>query len=177
MTRTDAGVLPNGGPPAFATVLTAGRPNILQPKRTASLIDAAMRRNWLTNDGPLVLELEERFAEFQNVRHCVAVASATAGLQLAARAIGMTGDILMPAFTFIGSAHALTWIGLQPIFCDVSCATHTLDPQSVEAAFTSATGGILATHLWGQPSDVEALQQIADQHDVPLLFSRCPRHG
>jgi DegT/DnrJ/EryC1/StrS aminotransferase family len=101
-----------------------------------------------------VQELEERFAAFQNVKHCVAVASGTAGLQLAARALGMRGEILMPAFTFVGTAHALAWIGLRPIFCDVSRATHTLDPQSVERAITSATGGILGTHLWGQPCDI-----------------------
>ena len=166
-----------GRAPAFATVLRTGRPNILQPERTASLIDAAMRRNWLTNDGPLVRELEERFAAFQNVRHCVAVASATAGLQLAARALGMSGEILMPAFTFVGTAHALAWIGLRPVFCDVSRATHTLDPRSVEDAITSATGGILGAHLWGQPCEIERLQEIARRRDLPLLFDAAHATG
>ena len=166
-----------GAAPAFATALRTGSPNVLQPERTASLIDAAMRRNWLTNDGPLVQELEERFAAFQNVRHCVAVASGTAALQLAARALGMRGEILMPAFTFVGTAHALAWIGLRPIFCDVSHATHTLDPQSVEEAVTSATGGILGAHLWGQACDIERLLEIAHRHGLPLLFDAAHATG
>ena len=172
-----SGHAPVGTTPVFATALRTGTPNILQPERTRSLIDAAMRRNWLTNDGPLVQELEERFAAFHDVRHCVAVASGTAGLQLAARAIGMTGDVLMPAFTFVGTAHAMTWIGLRPVFCDVSGATHTLDPPKVEEAITSATGGILATHLWGQPCEIERLQEIAQRHGLPLLFDAAHATG
>jgi dTDP-4-amino-4,6-dideoxygalactose transaminase len=165
------------GVPAFATALMTGRPNVLQPDRTASLIVSAMRRNWLTNDGPLVQELEARFAAFQGVKHCVAVANATLGLQLAARALGMTGEILMPAFTFIGTAHALAWIGLRPVFCDVSRETHTLDPQCVEDAITSATGGILGVHIWGQPCDVEGLQRVAHRRGVPLLFDAAHATG
>ena len=175
--RQSFGLAPVGGAPALATVLRTGSPNILQPERTASLIDAAMRRNWLTNDGPLLQELEERFAAFQNVRHCVAVASGTAGLQLAARALDMRGEILMPAFTFVGTAHALAWIGLRPVFCDVSRATHTLDPQKVEEAITSATGGILGAHLWGQPCEVERLQEIAHRRGLPLLFDAAHATG
>ena len=175
--RQSFGDAPVSRAPAFATALRTGTPNILQPERTRSLIDAAMRRNWLTNDGPLVQELEERFAAFHGVRDCVAVASGTAGLQLAARAIGMKGEIVMPAFTFVGTAHALAWIGLRPVFCDVSRATHTLDPQKVEEEITSATGGILATHLWGQPCEIERLQEIAHRRGLPLLFDAAHATG
>ena len=158
------------GIPAFTTTLKTGSPNVLQPDRTAALIAAAMRDNRLTNDGPLVQELESRFAAFQGVKHAVAVANDTLGLQLAAWALGMRGDILMPSFTFIGTAHALAWIGLRPVFCEVSRDTHTLDPQRVVDAMTSATGGILGVHIWGQPCDIESLQRIAKTRGVPLLF-------
>jgi dTDP-4-amino-4,6-dideoxygalactose transaminase len=158
------------GVPTFPTALQTGSPNVLQPDRTAALIASAMRRNWLTNNGPLVQELEARFAAFQGVEHCVAVANATLGLQLAARALGMRGEILMPSFTFIGTAHAMAWIGLRPVFCDVSRDTHALDPQRVADAITIATGGILGVHIWGQPCNIQALQQLAQARGVPLLF-------
>jgi dTDP-4-amino-4,6-dideoxygalactose transaminase len=158
------------GVPAFATPLLTGRPNVLQPERTASLIASAMRRNWLTNDGPLVQELETRFAAFQGVKHCVAVANATLGIQLASKALGMTGEILMPSFAFVGTAHALAWIGLQPVFCEVSRDLHTLDSQHVKDSITSATGGIVGVHIWGQPCDIEGLEQVARSHGLPLLF-------
>jgi dTDP-4-amino-4,6-dideoxygalactose transaminase len=104
------------------------------------------------------------------VEHCVAVANGTLGLQLLAKAAGLTGQVLMPSFTFIGTAHALAWIGLEPVFCDIDPSTHTLDPASVEAAITPATSAILGVHLWGRPCDVEALSAIAVAHHIPLFF-------
>lgn len=142
-----------------------------------SLIASALEREWLTNDGPLVQELERRFAAFQSVKHCVAVANGTLGLQLAAKGLGMTGDILMPSFTFVGTAHALAWIGLRPVFCDVSRHTHTLDPQHVEDAITNRTGGIVGVHIWGQGCDIQGLQDVAHRHGVPLLFDAAHATG
>lgn len=166
-----------GGSPAFAHTLQTGRPNILNSHATASLIRGAMDRHWLTNDGPLVHELEARFATLHDVRHAVAVANATLGLQLAARALGVAGEVIMPSFTFVGTAHAMAWIGLRPVFCDVSGDTHTLDAARASEAMTPETGAVLGVHLWGQPCDIEGLQRVADAHRVPLLFDAAHATG
>src|SRR3954451_13608376 len=99
-----------GGPPAFAEPRHVGRPNIGDRARLLERFAGILDRGWLTNDGPLVDEFEARVAALSGVQHCVAVANATVGLQLAARALGVTGEVLMPSFTFIATAHAMRWI-------------------------------------------------------------------
>jgi dTDP-4-amino-4,6-dideoxygalactose transaminase len=159
-----------GGEPAFAEARHVGRPNIGDPERVLSLVSGVLRSRWLTNDGPLVGEFEARLAELTGYEHCVAVTSATIGLQLAAAALGISGEVIMPSFTFVGTAHAMRWIGLTPIFCEIDPDTHTLDPVAAERAFTQATGAIVGVHLWGRSGHAEELVRIADAHGVPLLF-------
>lgn len=174
-TRPPLAVL--GGAPAFETPLLTGCPNILDPAATAALIRDAMARRWLTNEGPLVRRIEDRFAEFQGVRHAVAVANATLGLQLAAAALGITGEVIVPSFTFIGTVHTMSWLGLRPVFCDVSTETHTLDASRVESAITRETGAIVGVHLWGRPCDIDGLQRVAEAHGVPVLFDAAHATG
>jgi dTDP-4-amino-4,6-dideoxygalactose transaminase len=159
-----------GGTPAFAEPLHVGRPNVGDRAALLDRIGGALDRRWLTNGGPLVEEFERRVADLVGVEHCVAVSSATIGLQLAARALGMTGEVIVPSFTFVGTAHALSWIDVEPVFAEVGRASHTLDPAAVAAAVGPRTGGIMGVHVWGRPCDVEALAAVAAQHDVPLLF-------
>ena len=159
-----------GGEPMFAEPRHVGRPNIGDPERTLSLVSGVLRSRWLTNDGPLVDEFEERVAGLTGARHCVAVTSGTIGLQLAAAALGITGEVIMPSFTFIATAHAMRWIGLTPVFCDIDPQTHTLDPRAVELALTPRTGAIVGVHLWGRSGHAEELVRIARDHGVPLLF-------
>jgi dTDP-4-amino-4,6-dideoxygalactose transaminase len=159
-----------GGEPLFHEVLHVGRPNIINREALISRINEAMDRRWLSNDGPLVNELEARFSDFLDVQHCIAVTNATTGLQLAAKALDIRGEVIVPSFTFIGTAHALAWIGLKLVFCDVLSENHTLNPDVVEEKINGKTGAILSVHLWGGASDIDALQQIADRHRIPLIF-------
>lgn len=159
-----------GGTPAFAEPLHVGRPNIGDRAALLRRIEDALDRRWLTNGGPLVEEFERRVAEMHGVRHCLAVTNATVGLQLAAHALGLTGDVIMPSFTFVATAHAMAWIGLRPMFVDVSADTHTIDPARVEAAITPQTSAVLGVHLWGRACEVEALEAIADERRIALLF-------
>ena len=171
-----------GAPPEFDEPLHVGRPNEVDRDRLRARVDGILDRGWLTNDGPLVRELEERVAEVAGVEHCVAMANGTVALEIAARAAGLRGEILVPSFTFVATAHALRWQGLRPRFCDVG-PDHLLDPARVdEEAPRPDVGGIVATHLWGRPCDVEALQRVADTRGVPLLFDAahafgCSREG
>ncbi len=159
-----------GGEPSFAAPLHVGRPNITDQARFSELVEGLLERRWLTNDGPLVRELEERVAAHVGVRHCVATCNGTVALEIAIRALGLTGEVIVPSYTFIATAHALHWQGLTPVFADIDPRTHTLDPEAVQRAITPRTSGILGVHLWGRAAPVDDLQAIADEHGLPLLF-------
>src|SRR5579872_1749015 len=98
-----------GNRPAFAEPLHVGRPNLPDKQAILDRITGALDRHWLTNGGPLVSEFERRIAQELGVRHCVAGANGTIGLELAIRALGLTGEVIVPAFTFVATAHALAW--------------------------------------------------------------------
>lgn len=159
-----------GGEPSFDQPLHVGRPNIGNKELLLKRIGEVVDRRWLTNAGPCVEEFEQRLRQLLGVRHCEAMCNATDGLQLAMRAMGMNGEVIVPAFTFIATAHAVQWLGFTPVFCDVDPHTHTIDPARVTELITPRTTGIVGVHLWGQPCDVEALEAIAKRHGVKLLF-------
>jgi dTDP-4-amino-4,6-dideoxygalactose transaminase len=133
-------------------------------------LEAMLDRRWLTNHGPYVTEFEQRVAGLVGVRHCVATCNATVGIQVAARALELTGEIIVPSFTFVGTAHALRWQGITPVFCDIDRRTHNIDPGRVEALITPRTTGIIGVHVWGRPCDVEALGDIAERRGLRLFF-------
>jgi dTDP-4-amino-4,6-dideoxygalactose transaminase len=159
-----------GGPACFPEKLHVGCPNIGDRARLAERFEDLLDRKWLTNNGPYLQEFESRLAGRLGVRHCVAMNNATIALQLAIRALDMTGEVVVPSLTFVASAHALEWEGVTPIFCDVDPATHNLDPGLVERCVTPRTTGILAVHLWGRPCDVDGLAAVAARHNLRLLF-------
>ena len=166
-----------GGEPAFAEDQHVGRPNIGDEEMVLGRVRQALRTRWLTNDGPYVLEFERRVSDMLGVRHCVATSSGTMGLELAVKAAGLSGEVIVPSFTFVGTVHALTWLGITPVFCDIDPATHTIDPRRVEPLITPKTSGILGVHLWGRPCDVEALQSIASSSNLTLLFDAAHAFG
>lgn len=166
-----------GGAPAFAEKLHVGRPNVGDRERLLGRINDIIDRRWLTNGGPYVQEFERRIAELAGVRHCVAVCNATVALEIATRALGMEGEVIVPSFTFIATAHALQWQGITPVFCDVDPATHTIDPRRVEELITPRTTGIVGVHLWGGVCDVDALGEIAARRGLRLLFDSAHAFG
>lgn len=159
-----------GGAPAFAEPRHVGRPNIGDRDRLRQRIDDVLDRRWLTNDGPLVREFEARVARLAGVEHCIAVANGTLALELIIQALGLTGEVILPSFTFIATAHALEWHQIKPVFCDIEPATHNIDPARVEALITPRTSAILGVHLWGRACDVDRLSEIAERHRLELIF-------
>lgn len=166
-----------GEPPTFSNPLHVGRPHIPNRERLQSRINGILDRAWLTNDGPLVQELECRIAERLAVRNCVLVCNGTLGLQLTAHALDLSGEVIMPALTFIATPHALRWIGIQPVFADVDPHTMCLDPDSVEKCITPRTTGILGVHLWGHGCATDGLQDLATQSGLKLFFDASHAFG
>lgn len=159
-----------GGTPAFAEALHVGRPNIGNREKFEERVGDILDRRWLTNNGLYVQEFERRIAEFVGVRHCIATCNATTAMEIAIRALGMTGEVILPSFTFVATAHALQWQGITPVFCDVNPDTYNLDPQRVEQMITPRTSGIIPVHIFGRACEVEALNRIASERGLKLLF-------
>jgi dTDP-4-amino-4,6-dideoxygalactose transaminase len=159
-----------GGKPAFDATLHVGRPNIGDRDRLLEMFNDILDRRWLTNNGPYVREFEHKLADFVGVKNCVAMCNATVALEIAARATGLTGEVIVPSFTFVATAHSLQWQEITPVFCDVDPATHNIDPQKIERLLTPRTTGIIGTHLWGRACAIDSLSEIAQRHDLKLLF-------
>lgn len=159
-----------GAKPAFDTPLHVGRPNQGDRQRLFERFNEMLDRNWLSNNGPFVQELEQKIADHTGVRHCVAMCNATVALEIAIRALEFSGEVIVPSMTFVATAHALQWQQITPVFCDIDPATHTLDPARVEELITPRTTGIIGVHLWGRPCEVEALEEIADRRGLRLMF-------
>lgn len=166
-----------GGQPAFPELLHVGRPNIGNRRRFEERVGDILDRKWLTNNGKYVQEFEQRVAELTDVKHCVVMCNATVALEIAIRSLGMTGEVIVPSFTFIATAHALQWQQITPVFCDVDPRTHTLDPKKLEQMITPRTTGIIGVHLWGGVCDIDALSEIAARHRLKLLFDSAHAFG
>lgn len=159
-----------GGAPAFSEPLHVGRPSVLRPHRVLELIGGALDRRVLTHGGPLLREFERAVAAVAGVAHCVATCNATIAMQLLVRAMGLRGEVVLPSWTFIATAHALLWEGVTPVFCDVDERTGNLDPRSVAELITPRTSAIAAVHMWGVPAPAQQLTSLAREHGLRLYF-------
>jgi dTDP-4-amino-4,6-dideoxygalactose transaminase len=160
-----------------ATKLHVGLPNIPDGQAFYRFAEEILATRRLTNDGPLVRQFEERVAGFVGTRHAVAVCNATLGLQIAAKALGLTGEVIMPSFTFVATAHALEWIGLKPVFVDIGPADHNIDPDKIAAAVTSRTSAIVGVHLWGTPCRTAAIEALARDHGLRVFYDASHAFG
>lgn len=166
-----------GGAPLFERVLHVGAPSQPDRQRLFAHLDKILESGRFTNHGPLVTTFEERVADLLGVRHCVAVCNGTAGLELAIWALGLTGQVIAPSFTFVATIHALHRAGLTPLFCDIDPHTHNLDPACVAEAITPATSGIIGVHVWGRPCAVDELERCARDHGLRLIFDAAHAFG
>jgi len=167
----------NGAPPAFDQPLHVGRPNIGSREAFMQYAEEIFDRRWLSNNGPVVQEFERKIAEYHGVKHCISMCNGTIALEIAIRALGLEGEVIVPSYTFIATAHALSWQGITPVFADIDPQTHTLDPDAVRRMITPRTTGIIGVHLWGRAAPVEALQQIAEEYGLKLMFDAAHAFG
>lgn len=175
--RTHADLAINGAPPAFVEPLHVGRPNISNRAAFMQRVGQILDNQWLTNNGPMVQEFEQRIADHLGVKHCIAMCNGTIALEIAIRALGLEGEVIVPSWTFVATAHALYWQSITPVFADIDPATHNLDPAAVRRMITPRTSGIIGVHLWGRAAPVDELQAIADEHGLKLMFDAAHAFG
>jgi dTDP-4-amino-4,6-dideoxygalactose transaminase len=166
----------------FPKALHIGGPNVGNRERFLQYVGDIFDRNRLSNNGPMVQEFERQVAALLGVKHCVAMCNGTVALEIAIRALGLGGEVIVPSYTFIATAHALSWQGITPVFADIDPATHNLDPTAVERMITPRTTGIIGVHLWGTAAPVDDLAQIARKRGLKLMFDAahafgCSRNG
>ena len=133
------------GEPAFEEALHVGRPNLGDRERLLMRINDMLDRKWLSNNGPYVQELEQRIADMIGVKNCILMCNGTVALEIAIRSLELKGEVILPSFTFVATAHALQWQEITPVFCDVDPRTHTIDPACIEKMITPRTTGIIGT--------------------------------
>jgi dTDP-4-amino-4,6-dideoxygalactose transaminase len=175
--RCKADLAINGASPAFDKPLHVGKPNVGDRAAFLQRVNQILDNEWLTNNGPMVQEFEQRIADHLGVKHCVAMCNGTIALEIAIRALKLEGEVIVPSWTFVATAHALYWQGITPVFADIDLATHNLDPDAVRRMITPRTTGIIGVHLWGRAAPVDELQAIADEHGLKLMFDAAHAFG
>jgi dTDP-4-amino-4,6-dideoxygalactose transaminase len=159
-----------GGKPAFEQPLYVTRSLEPDPQVFEAHVKDIFAARWFTNDGRCVRELEARLAERLGVGFCLVFCNGTVALQVALRALELSGEIVTTPFTFPATVHAIQWNGLVPVFCDVDPETYNLDPRAAESCLSPATSGILPVHVFGNPCDVERLEKLAINHRLRVLY-------
>lgn len=182
-TRTVADLAVFGGDPLFIRPRTTGQLANRDPARFFALAGRAFAERRLTNQGPLVDELERRLAEMHGTDHCISFANACFALLLALRATARPGarTVVLPSLTFRGLPHVIRWAGLQPRFCDVEPVSHTLDPDLLAEQLDDDTAAILAVDNASALCDIDRLEATAEAAGVPLLldsvYGTCGNYG
>jgi len=150
--------------------LYVGRPNIGNRERFLERVNGILDRRWLSNDGPLLKEFEERVAGFLGVKNVVAMCNATAAIEIACRALDLKGEVIVPSYTFVATAHALQWQEITPVFCDMDPTTHNIDPAKIEMLITPRTTGIIGVHVWGRGCETQAIEAIAAKRNLKVMY-------
>lgn len=153
------------------------RPFLPPQEEYNKYLDGIWKRQWLTNMGPLSSDLEMKLKEHLNVKHLLFVTNGTVALQMAIKALELKGEVITTPFSFIATTSSIVWEGCQPVFVDIDKDSLNIDPTKIEAAITDNTSAILATHVYGNPCDVEAIQKIAQKHNLKVIYDGAHAFG
>jgi dTDP-4-amino-4,6-dideoxygalactose transaminase len=131
----------------------------------------------LTNGGPMHQRLERELCDYLGVQHISLFTNGTLALVTAMQALRITGEVITTPFSFVAGAHSLLWNGIQPVFVDIDPVTLNLDPRRIEAAITPRTTAIMPVHCYGNPCDMDAIQRIADNYNLRVLYDAAHAFG
>lgn len=143
----------------------------LPPKKSyEAYLDQIWESQWLTNMGPLATKLEQKLKEILAVENLLYVSNGTMALQMAIKALDLKGEIITSPFSFVATTNSIAWEGCTPVFVDIDPSTLNIDPSKIEAAITEKTSAIMATHVFGNPCDVDTIQKIADKYNLKVIY-------
>ena len=142
-----------------------------------TILKRAWDKNWITNRGVLVQELEEKLKQYLGVPHIIATTNGTLPLQIAIKALNLTGEIITTPFSYVATTASIVWEGCTPVFVDIHPEYLTIDETKIEAAITKKTSAILATHVFGNPCHVEAIETIAKKYKIKVIYDAAHSFG
>ena len=142
-----------------------------------SYVDRIFQSGWLTNNGSLLQELEQRLANYLNVKNIILVANGSFALQLAYKALDLEGEVITTPFSFAATTSTLAWESLKPVFADINPKTFNINPAQIESQITPNTSAIVPVHVFGNPCDVESIQAIADKHKLKVVYDAAHAFG
>lgn len=134
------------------------------------LLQGIWDRNWFTNNGPLVNELELKLKEYLDLPHLLFLNNGTIALQIAIKALDLKGEIITTPFSYVATTSSIVWEGCKPVFVDIDEDTFNIDSGKIEKAITSKTAAILATHVFGNPCDIDAIDLIAKKYNLKVIY-------
>lgn len=132
---------------------------------------------WLTNNGPFHQQLEAELCEYLGIEHISLFNNATIALITALQAMRIHGEVITTPYSFVATSHSIMWNGLEPVFVDIDPATFNIDPAKIEAAITPRTTAIMPVHCYSNPCDVEAIQKIADNYGLKVIYDAAHAFG
>lgn len=135
------------------------------------------QRRWLTNMGPLASEFELKLKDYLNVKHLLFVTNGTIALQMAIKALDLKGEIITTPFSFVATTSSIVWEGCTPVFVDIDSNSLNIDSSKIEEAITEKTSAILATHVYGNPCDVQAIEIIAKKYNLKVIYDGAHAFG
>jgi dTDP-4-amino-4,6-dideoxygalactose transaminase len=143
----------------------------LPPKEEyIAYLDKIYDKNWLTNMGPLSNELELKLKLYLGLDHLLFLGNGTIALQIAIKALELKGDIITTPFSYVATTSSIVWENCNPVFADIDEASFNIDPKKIEALITKNTSAILATHVFGNPCDIDAIEVIAKKHNLKVIY-------
>lgn len=151
-------------------MISITKPFLPPKEKVYALLDDVWKRNWLSNNGPLVNELELRLKDYLSLQHLLYLSNGTIALQIAIKTLGLKGEIITTPFSYVATTSSIVWEGCTPVFVDVDQDTLNIEPNLIESAITSNTSAILATHVYGIPCDMEAISNIAKSHNLKVIY-------
>jgi dTDP-4-amino-4,6-dideoxygalactose transaminase len=146
------------------------RPFLPPKKEFDAYTDKIWQRNWLTNHGPLVQQFEKNISEYLKLPDFVFMNNGTTSLLVALKALYITGDVITTPYSYVATTGSILWQNCRPVFADIEADSLTIDPARIETLITDQTSAILATHVYGNPCDVEAIQKIAEKHQLKVIY-------
>lgn len=137
-------------------------------------LEGIWERGQVTNHGPLVTELEQRLRDRFDVKHVFLVSNGTIALQIAIKALELRGCVITTPFSYVATTSTIAWQGCQPVFADIDPQSLCIDPRAIEAAIRPEVTAIVATHVYGNPCDVERIGEIAAQNELKVIYDAAP---
>ena len=153
------------------------RPFLPPQAEYTKYLNGIWQRNWLTNMGPLASELEMRLKEHLKVKHLLFLTNGTVALQMAIKALDLKGEIITTPFSFIATTSSIVWEGCKPVFVDIDEESLNIDSTKIEAAITEKTSAIMATHVYGNPCEVLAIEKIANKYNLKVIYDGAHAFG